>query len=103
MIPCIKCRGLGCTSPVPSQFNRTCPACNGSGETTGERRQYVFSMVIGLDQKQGEEDFSELLKERLAESIHYGKLGSEVGKEARIVSLYGHHVSLVIEKKAGAA
>jgi DnaJ-class molecular chaperone len=30
-VSCPACHGLGCTSPVPSEFNRPCPDCNGEG------------------------------------------------------------------------
>ena len=33
---CKECRGLGCSSPVPSAFNKTCCKCNGTGRTPNE-------------------------------------------------------------------
>lgn len=32
---CRYCRGSGCTSPVPSMFNRVCSECNGTGHWLG--------------------------------------------------------------------
>jgi hypothetical protein len=33
---CKSCRGLGCSSPVPSAFNKTCSVCNGTGRVSNE-------------------------------------------------------------------
>jgi len=51
-VPCRQCRGRGCTSPVPSEFNQVCGRCHGSGD--------VLSLFVEWDLTLGSPEEFEL-------------------------------------------